>query len=175
MTDLSNDPIINAIHNQMKRGIRVALDNNCLPSAVILILSGIDAMAYLAMPPNQKDVTRPDFVKWADRYIKFPCQEQLTGWDLYGARCAMLHNFGVVSDLSRKGQCRMVGYMDKSVPEVRFNSAVSNKVVLVSVPALADAFFTGVDKFLVDAFTNKSFTPIIEKRLQKLVTAFPMQ
>jgi hypothetical protein len=117
MTDLSRDPIVNAIHNGIKRGIRISLENDCLGSAVILILCGIDAMAYLSVPASQEDVTRSDFVKWVERYMKFPCKEQLTGLDLYGARCAMLHNYGVASDLSRKGKCRQVGYMDKSVPE----------------------------------------------------------
>lgn len=49
LTDLSEDPIINAVHNGIKRGIRVALENDCLDSAVILILSGIDAMVYISM------------------------------------------------------------------------------------------------------------------------------
>lgn len=85
MTDLSKDPLINAVHNGIKRGIRVALENDCLGSAVILILSGIDAMAYIAMSASQDDVTRGDFVRWAEKYITFPCSEQLTGLDLYGA------------------------------------------------------------------------------------------
>lgn len=167
MTDLSRDPIINAVHNGIKRGIRVALENDCFDSAVILILSGIDAMAYLAMPASQEDVTRSDFVRWVERYIKFPCKEQLTGLDLYGARCAMLHNYGVASDLSRKGKCRQVGYMDKSVPEVCYAPNVSRDMVLVSVPALADVFFSGVDKFLVDLFLDKKKAPIAEQRLKK--------
>ena len=175
VTDLSKDPLINAVHNGIKRGIRVALENNCLGSAVILILSGIDAMAYIAMPASQDDVTRDDFVIWTAQYIKFPCVEQLTGLDLYGARCAMLHNYGTASKLSRKGKCRQVGYMDKSVPEIRFDPNVSNDLVLVSVPALADAFFPGVDKFLVDLFTDNNKTSIAEQRLKKLVQAIPLK
>ena len=108
MTDLSTDPLINAVHNGIKRGIRVALENDCLGSAVILILSGIDAMAYVGMPAGQEDVTRNDFITWVERYIKFSCSEQLSGWDLYGARCAMLHSYGTASDLSRKGKCRQM-------------------------------------------------------------------
>jgi hypothetical protein len=111
MNDLITDPIINAIYGGIKKGIQVAIDNECLDSAVILILSGIDSMAYLNMPANQEDVTKNDFVTWADHYIKFPCKEQLTGLDLYGARCAMLHSFGAVSKLSREGKCRMVCYL----------------------------------------------------------------
>lgn len=173
MTDLSEDPIINAVHNGIKRGIRVTLDNDCLGSAVILILCGIDAMAYLDMPDGQNKVKRSDFVKWAERYIKFPCQEQLTGLDLYGARCAMLHNYGIVSDLSLKGKCRQIGYMSKSFPEVRFAPNVSKEVVFVSVPALADVFFSGVDIFLVDLFADEKRASIGEQRIKELVQAFP--
>ncbi|TMA11717.1 MAG: hypothetical protein E6J89_06980 [Deltaproteobacteria bacterium] len=175
MHDLGKDPIINAVHNGIKRGIRVALEHDCLGSAVILILCGVDAMAYLDMPASQHDATRNDFVRWAEQYIKFPCNEQLTGLDLYGARCAMLHNYGTASDLSRKGKCRQVGYMDESVPEVRFDPNVSKDLVLVSVPALADAFFSGVDKFLVDLFAVKKKAPIAEQRLKKLVQAIPFK
>ena len=174
MTDLSTDPLINAVHNGIKRGIRVALENDCLGSAVILILSGIDAMAYVGMPAGQEDVTRNDFITWVERYIKFSCSEQLSGWDLYGARCAMLHSYGTASDLSRKGKCRQIGYMDKSVPEIRFNPSVSMDLVLVSVPALADAFFSGIDQFLVDVFADKKKRPIADQRLQKLVQATPL-
>ena len=174
MTDLSTDPLINAIHNGIKRGIRVALENDCLGSAVILILSGIDAMAYVGMPAGQEDVTRNDFITWVERYIKFSCSEQLSGWDLYGARCAMLHSYGTASDLSRKGKCRQIGYMDKSVPEIRLNPSVSMDLVLVSVPALADAFFSGIDKFLIDAFADEKKRAIAEQRLQKLVQATPV-
>jgi hypothetical protein len=174
MTDLSTDPLINAVHNGIKRGIRVSIDNDCFGPAVILILSGIDAMAYISMPASQEDVTKNDFVRWADRYIKFPCSEQLSGWDLYGARCAMLHSYGAVSDLSRKGKCRQVGYMDKSVPEVCFNPSISKDLVLVSIPALADAFFSGIDKFLVDLFADEGKRPIAEQRLQKSVQIIPV-
>jgi hypothetical protein len=80
MTDLSRDPIINAVHNGIKRDIRVAIENDCLGSAVILILSGIDSMAYLSMPAKQDDVTRSDFVRWAERYISFVATKNLPGW-----------------------------------------------------------------------------------------------
>jgi hypothetical protein len=174
MKDFSEDPIMNAIHNGIKRGIRVALENGCLGSTVVLTLCGIDAMAYLSMPADQDDVTAVDFVEWANRYIKFPCVDQLTGWDLYGARCAMLHTYGTASKLSRQGRCRQIGYMDKSIPEVRFDPRVSKQLVLVSVPALVDAYFSGMDKFLVHVFADNSTASIIEKRLKTLVQALPI-
>jgi hypothetical protein len=174
MADLARDPVVNAIHNGICRGINIAVANGCHGSAVVLIYSGMDSMAYLAMPENQTDVSGRDFIEWADRYIKFPCQDQLTGADLYGARCAMVHTYSVHSKMSREGKARLIGYMDKSVPEVRYNPEVNKQIVLVSVPALAEAFFQGTDNFLVDAFSNKTRAPVIEARMKNLVQCLPV-
>ncbi len=152
----------------------MAVENNCYGSAVILILSGIDSMAFLNMPESQTDVTRTDFIDWVNRYMKFPCKEKLTGADLYGARCAMLHTYGVVSKMSREGKCRMVGYMSEAVPEIRFNPKVNNNFVLVSVPALAESFYKAIDEYLVNLFTNKEKAKVAEDRLKWFVQELPV-
>jgi hypothetical protein len=175
MADLARDPVINAINSNIRRGIEVTVANGCYGSAVVLIYSGMDSMAYLAMSECQTEVTRKDFIDWADRYIRFPCKDQLTGADLYGARCAMVHTYSVYSRMSREGKSRLIGYMDKSVPEVRYNPAVNKQLVLVSVPALAEAFFQGIDRFLVDAFSDKARAPIVEARMKNLVQCLPVK
>jgi hypothetical protein len=175
MTDFSRDPIINVVYNGIKKGIRVALENQCYAAAVILIYSGIDTMAYLNMPERQQDVERKDFIEWADRYIKFPCKEQVTGLELYGARCGMVHSYSIISRLSREGICRQIGYMDQSIPEVAYNPSVSKDLVLVSISALAEAFFNGVDRFLVDSFADKNKAKIVESRFEKLVHLLPFE
>jgi hypothetical protein len=45
----------------------------------------------------------------------------------------------------------------------------------VSVHALADAFFLGVDKFLVDLFADEKKAPIAEQRLKKLIQELPFK
>ena len=103
MTNLQRDPIINAVQNGIKRDIEVALTNERYRAATILIYAGMDAMAFLNMPAGHTEVSRDDFIRWAERYVRFPCREQLTGADLYGARCAMLHAYGVVSRIVEPG------------------------------------------------------------------------
>lgn len=175
MVNLREDPVINAVHNGIRRGITVAIENDCLGSAVILILSAIDAMAYVAMPEGQEEVIKADFVNWAEHYVHFPGPEQLTGLDLYGARCAMLHSYGVRSRLSREGKCRIVGYMSEANPSVCFNPSVSNELVLVSVPALKDVLFRGIDQFLIDIYKapNSRQAKVADERLKTLVHNFP--
>lgn len=150
----SQDPIINVIHNSIRKGINVTLENGCDASGIILILSAIDAMAYLSMPEVQQDVTADDFIKWADQYIRFPGPDQLTGADLYGARCAMLHSFGVQSRMSRSGRCRVVIWMDEAEPQILFRPDVQPGYVMVSIVALRNTLFEGMDRFLIDVYKN---------------------
>ncbi len=174
MTKAANRPEHQAVE-QIKAGINVTIENQCGGSAVILILTAIDAMAYLTMPRGQEDVTRQDFIRWADEYIRFPGQEQLTGEDLYGARCAMLHNYGVQSRMSRKGECRAILWADNMDPPILFRPEKSNQHVLVSIIGLKDALFRGMDRFLaeVDADPNSEKTKLTKERLPSLVVAMP--
>lgn len=152
VTEFSQDPIINVIHNSIRKGISATLENECDASAVILILSAIDAMASLALPEGKQDVTKSDFVKWAEEYIRFPGENQLSGPDLYGARCAMLHSFGARSKMSREGQCRVILWMDKADPPIIFKPDLHPQYVMVSIVALRGALFEGMDRFLINLY-----------------------
>lgn len=174
MADLTRDPVINVIHNGIKRDIRIALEHGCLRAAVILTYAGIDAMAFLGMPANQEDVTRQHFVDWADRYVRFPGPEQLSGLELYGARCAMLHSYSLHSALTRAGKCRTLGYMDRSEPPLRSMPEKHPHLVLVSVPGLVEAFFGGIDRFLIDLFADRESAAVAEARFQRIVHQLPV-
>jgi hypothetical protein len=175
MMELSRDPITNAIQEGIKGDIEFALSHGRLRATVILIYAGMDAMAFLNMPSGQEEVTRSDFIRWTTRYMRFPCKQQIAGADFYGARCAMLHGYTIKSRMSGAGKCRMIGYMDESVPEVRYAPSIDSTVVLVSVKALKDAFFRSVDAFLVDAFADKSRLATLEERLGWLTCQFPAE
>ena len=161
--------IQNVIHEGIKRGIEVLLEQKCYGSVVILIYAGMDAMAFLSMPASQQDVTRKDFIDWAEKYIHFPCKEQLAGLELYAARCGMLHNYSIISNLSRAGKCRELGYVVYEVPEVIYYPEKASDLVMVSITGLAEAFFRGVDRFIIDVFGDPIRAPLARKRLENLV------
>lgn len=173
MIDLTKNPIFNVIQNGIKKDIDITSNNNCLRATLILIYSGIDTMAFLDMPAGQNDVTRNDFIKWTNNYIKFPCKNQVTGEDLYGARCGLLHTYSVESKMSRGGLCRMIIYADNLNPEVRYNPSIDPNVVMISIKALKEAFFNGINKFLGDSFADAEKTKTIEERLSKLILMIP--
>jgi hypothetical protein len=174
-TEFSQDPIINVIHNSIRKGIKVTLENECYASAVVLILSAVDAMAYLAMPESQQDVTKSDFVRWVEEYVRFPGTNQLSGLDLYGARCAMLHSFGARSKMSREGQCRVILWMDNAVPPIIFRPDLAPDHVMVSILALKEAVFAGMDRFLINLYRdpNSKQAKLADKRFESFVHKMP--
>jgi len=151
------------------------MENKCLGSAVILLYSAVDAMAYLGMPEGKADVTKSDFIAWADQYIRFDGKEQLTGADIYGARCAMLHRYGVRSQMSQRGECRIIGYMSEAYPPVQYKPSVSKELVMVSVPALRDAVFKGINNFLIQVYSNPSKAKLADQRIRNFVHRIPFE
>jgi hypothetical protein len=175
MPNLKDDALFNVVQEGIKEDIEVALANKRFRAGVMLIHAGIDAMAFLDMPAKQPDVTRADFILWAERYIRFPGPVQLTGEDLYGARCALLHAYGTDSRLSRTGKCRQVGYFDQSMPPVRYDPRISTELVMVSIAALKRAFFDGINQFLITSYVNEAKRGLVENRLQKMICSFPAE
>ena len=169
-----SDPLHNAFYQGIKRGISLTFDHHCYGSCLILIYSGIDAMALLGRPLSQLEVQRADFIAWADRYIRFPCAEQVTGEELYSARCALVHTYGVESRGTRQG-LRRIGYSDRTIPEVVVNPAIDPTLVMLSIAGLRDAFFAGVDRFLIDVFSDEARRPDAEARLRQLMNTIPYQ
>jgi hypothetical protein len=173
MAGLLDDPVYKVIQEGIKEDIEITLKHERYRITVMLIYAGMDSMAWLGMPANQHDVKGEDFIRWADRYIRFPCKDQITGEELYGARCALLHSSGIESRRSRDGKCRMVGYANQCVPEVRFAPIIDTSLIIVSIRGLKDAFFTGINKFLIDSFSNSERRLLVEARIEKMVQTFP--
>lgn len=171
---LDRDSILNTIHRGIKRDIRLLLDNDAWRGAILLTYAGMDALTYLAMPAGQVEATGSDFVRWAEGYIRFDGISQLTGEELWAARCATLHTYGTESRLSRRQAVRQIGYMDKSEPPIRESPEVPG-LVLVSVPALAEAFFAGIDHFLISAFADPMKGPLVESRLKTFIHVLPRE
>jgi ribosomal protein L25 (general stress protein Ctc) len=168
------DLVSNAIYDGIKRGITVCLDNKCLGSAQILLFAGMDAMACLSLPTGQVEVTGPDFIRWCDKYIHLSGGVQIPGEELYSARCAMLHTYGVDSRLTRRGKARRLIFVGKTIPEVIYSPKVEPDLVIVSTDALANAFFAAIDKCVIDLFSDPATAKLTEERLQWMMAICPV-
>ena len=64
---LKEDPLANAVYLGIKEDIKTLLNAERFRGTLLLIYSGIDCMASIGMPERQEDVTRDDFVAWAEK------------------------------------------------------------------------------------------------------------
>ena len=167
------DPLT-AFHD-IRQGIQTVLDKKCYGATLILIYAGMDAMANLARPERQVQVRPDDFIAWVERYLKIEADEKISGAEWYSARCAVLHAYGVESKLTRGGKARMLGYMAGGHPPVKYDPKVDQNLVIVDCVALADAFFKGLDSFIVDLFADPDKKELAEGRLKKLFITIPVK
>jgi hypothetical protein len=93
---------------QMIDAVEVCLKQDLWEPALILILSHIDALAWLSRPADRDDVTRPDFVAWIDKYLLPDSNLECTAEELYGARCGLLHSHTGESRLHRQHKIRKI-------------------------------------------------------------------
>lgn len=173
MSDFSRDPYNNIIQEGLKGDIAFCFNNQRFRAALILIYSAIDSMASLTMPAEQVEVQRKDFIAWADRYIHLADSNAPTGVELYGARCALLHGYGIESRLSRTGDARRVFYVDNCWPAIRHDPSVDPSMVGVSLTALKDAVLAGIDRCMIEIHANPSEYPKTDDRLDWMFMCRP--
>ena len=98
-------------------------------------------------------------------YTTQPYQYQ--GIDLYGARCGIAHNYGVESDLSKKGKCKIFAYKTNSLKH--FHDPVKHpEMVVLGVELFIRDFYDAVDKFLADIERDDNLRKRVETRLPNL-------
>jgi len=173
----AGDSLINAIYQGIKRGIQVTYDNECYGACLILIYCGIDAMSYLDMPSSQEEVHDNDFIQWAERYLSPSLKNQatqITGEELYSARCGVVHTYTVES-LRTKGGSRRIGYMVGGNCSIAYDPQIDSGTVMLRLETLLDAFFTAIDKFLTEGYADKQKQPILETRLRNLLNTIPYE
>lgn len=166
--DEAEEDLHNIVNEGILRGISVAFNNGCFGSAVVLIYAGIDAMAYLSMPEGNNDVTREDFVQWVNTYLEFQSVNRVSGLELYGARCGMVHKYGVFSRLSRRGQVRVIGYVDEAQEDVMIDETGESSLVLISIRGFAFAFRNAIQRFIDEGSKDDEKRSLIRRRIRDL-------
>ena len=85
----------------------------------------------------------------------------------------MVHTYTVESRKTKSGSARTIGYLVGGNQSIVWDPKVASDMVLLRVETLRDAFFTAIDKFLMEAYADKQKQPILETRLRKLLNAMP--
>jgi len=154
------------------QAIRLCIDNKLFMPALVLIYSGIDFVSALSRPASKTDAQRSDFIIWVDRYM--PCDKlSLTGTDLYGARCGIVHAMTSESRLQREGKVKRVFYTwGTAQPEPLNNKLRGEPGVFVKVELLFDVFLEGLAKFGDAVSEDATLRGLITKRTNQIFAEY---
>lgn len=174
----ADDSLYNVFLNGIIKDVNDAWERKSYRATLILVYSGIDAMAHLTMPAGKDKVTRADFIAWAEKYLQFRDADKnptltLPGIELYAARCALVHTYSSEADLHKEGKAkRQIGYGDEFLPEVAEKADVEH-LVMVSIRGLVHAFARGVAATLQDIKGDEPRRKVFAERLDKMVHELP--
>ena len=165
LVELWNAVVIDCVLNDIK----VCLKNNAPNGAVLLTYCAIDAMAFLSLPLSEAKVKRGHYIAWVEKYMKTDKNQpyQYRGIDLYGARCGIAHNYGLESDLSRDGKCKVFAYRTNSLKHF-YNPAKRPEMVVLGVRLFIRNFYVAVENFFADIEKNNDLMKRVHRRLPKL-------
>ena len=112
-------------------------------------------------------------MKWVNRYITPQTRLACSALDLYGARCGLVHGFGSVSTLSRKGQAKHIIYAtaDGDSAKLRKMATLSqiDSCVVLHTDNLLKTVREGVEAFLDAA---RSDSTLLERVNRNALFAF---
>jgi hypothetical protein len=129
-------------------------------------------MAWLSLPIGRHKQGKTEFYQWVDAYLKADANQpyQYDGRDVYAARCAVLHQFGVVADFHRqKNPPKKFGYLDNGPHQTD-----GGDVVLISVAVLMHDFFRASTRFMADARNDADLRARIDSRVQEMLNISPI-
>lgn len=143
--------------------IDLCIEKNLLPPSLILIYSGIDALASLNLPKERERVKGIDYDKFCNDYLLPDSDLKCSAIDLYAAKCSILHKSTAVSDLSEQEKTPELFYHIGDISDIQedYQKIIDEKhnrnAIIVNIDDLRKAF-------------NKSyfsFTKELEENLEK--------
>lgn len=130
------------------------MEQRLLYPSLILIYSGIDAVAALSAPAEKFSV-ESRFTSWVDRYLLSIKSLRARSIDLYAARCGLLHTLTSDAALIDKGRAVAVSYTwgnaDPEILQGMIDRTIPGRTVAVRVRDLAAGFRLGMIRTIEDA------------------------
>lgn len=149
-----------------------------MPS-LILIYSGIDALASLNRPKEKENVTRSDFKKWCTDYLLPGSNLNCSATDLYAARCGILHTSTAVSDFSKKNEASELIYYIGEISENQdkyqeiIDKKYPRKTVMVNISNLEKAFKNSYFTFATELEQNQVKRELVYERTKYYFVGSP--
>ena len=162
---------------QMIEEIQKCQNAGATIACVMQVYVYIDTLAYLGMPISQTKNTRKDFIDWVEKYLKADSIQSYCyrGVDVYGARCALLHQFSAGADYHQvTPNVIKFGYSDGG--KHYYDASINATFVIIGVASLVHDFMTAVEAFMRDIQIRIRDTKeqvVLQTRLNQIFGTFP--
>lgn len=117
-------------------------------AAVLLVLCAVDQISYAALPPHSKNSTRKAYIEWCDKYFATGLGSEISGEEIYAARCALVHRYGTIGKLHTDGTVKRRLEFFAGVPRCSAVHPLVPSVVAVEVGHFVRTFLIGVVEFV---------------------------
>ena len=142
-------------------------------AAVCMAYVGIATMSRLSMPVASTKQTRKDFIAWVDAYLKGDVSQpyQYRGIDVYAARCAVLHTYGVDADLHQTDPSILrFGYHDGG--RHAFDVAVDPGFIVIGTASFLNDVVHAISDFMNACQADPNLRSLVEARLPSMLQTF---
>lgn len=137
--------------------------------ALILLYSAIDIVSSLDRAGNKG---RDRFIRWVDTYLLPGTSLKCTAFEIYAARCGVVHTMTSESDLSLSGKHRKIWYAwgNRTADELaRMIDQIgrAKEGVAVHISELYEAFLNGAEKWAAEVKADSQRRLVVERQGQK--------
>ena len=157
---------------ELRKAPSVCLQNEYWLSALKLIYSGIDNLAWLSRVHDRPNVEKKDFMDFVNKYLLPGSGLRCSSEELYSARCGLLHSNTAESEISRSGRARYLSYAtglsseergyEHMLPESRYRHVVLN------IDKLYNAYNRSIDRLNQRISEEANFADLIYRHSIKL-------
>lgn len=147
---------------------------NRYPQALVLLYSAVDTLAWVSVSTG--DVTRADFCRWVDAYMKPQSRLGCSAEDLYSARCGLLHSGAAESKMSREGRANELWYVTSPHSVARLHAYAQKagaQASIVYFTSLVAAFADGVMQFSDDLALDPDRNAQCSDRIKRWIRFLP--
>ncbi|MBA7475606.1 hypothetical protein ES707_10978 [subsurface metagenome] len=157
---------------ELRKAPRVCMQKEYWLSAIKLIYSGIDNLAWLTREHDRLNVERKDFMDFADKYLLPDSGLSCSSEELYSARCGLLHCNTAESTISRSGEARYLSYATGLSPEEigyeHIRPESRDRYVVVHIDRLYKVYDKSIDRLNQRISQEAHFADFIYRRSVKL-------
>jgi hypothetical protein len=157
-------------------GLGMLYKKRLIMPLLMLLYSTIDIVSFIEAGGDDKSAGKR-FQAFLDKYVVKYLSE-VNAFDIWGARCSILHTGTPESTSSKQGKAREILYCWEKAPIEMLNEIIKKapepqKYVAMSIENLLVAFGKGIDDFLGDLENDSGLLKNCMERVKKLYALVP--